>query len=170
MLKFLERLNPKGPQAERVIIFLCYSVFIIYAFCVFDTHFQGRAPEDKIYFSYTASVAEDADLNISNQLFKKGDSFEVSRTLNYPEFRNHGGIIFWLPFYSYGKLLFLLNNHGYHKEEVVKAAMAMSTVILGSLAVLLTFLLARSFFSLSLSFVSVIFIIFGTPFCYYMLF
>jgi len=90
-------------------------LFFLYLFLSFNTNFYG--PDMPIYYAYTHSIVEDGDLNLAD--FKisglniprfrdepycyrtKG----VSKTYNFPGFHSHGGIIMWVPFYLYGKVV-----------------------------------------------------------------
>ncbi|GEM_PF-2881932 len=73
----------------RYILFLCgFFVFLLF---ICDTGFPG--PDEPIYFASPANAVEDGDLNIVNQLYAPGTSFLVSKTLNFPDFHNHGATI-----------------------------------------------------------------------------
>ena len=67
--------------------FLLFLTFLS-LFLVFDTKFHG--PDQPIYYAYTASLVEDGDLNVVNQLNPKQDKYYfpfgrlgVSKTYNF---------------------------------------------------------------------------------------
>ena len=45
---------------------LIFILVLIYLFIISNTYFRG--PDEPIYLNYTASVVDDSDLNIVNQL------------------------------------------------------------------------------------------------------
>ncbi|MDP2928055.1 MAG: tetratricopeptide repeat protein [Candidatus Omnitrophota bacterium] len=158
---------------KNKIIYLAISVFL-YFFFVFDVNFHG--PDEPVYFGYTASLVEDGDLNIVNQVYFGYGKF-VSETYNFPNLNNYGGVVLWLPFYTYAKSIYYIANklnikslidEGYIRTA--KCAMSFSTVIFGFLGIIFTYLFCRKFFSKKISTWSVIAIFLGTPFFYYTLF
>jgi len=145
----------KRPIAYLLIVTLIFS----YCFFVFDVNFRG--PDEPIYFSYTASVIEDGDLNAVNQ-FNADSGIYVSQTYNLPDFHNHGGVILWAPIYAYGKL--------FGSDKFTKCALSLSTVVFGLLTLLLTFLFCRKFFSEKLSLWSTLLMFLATPYFYFTFF
>ncbi len=150
-------------------------VFFLYLFLIYNPDFRG--PDEPIYFAYTASVAEDGDLNAVNQAYPKSAQLRVSKTYNLPDFHNHGGVILWVPFYAYGKAVYSLASRlnlkalaAYGPEKLTRCALSLSTVFFGFLTLIFTYLLARAFFSKPISLWSTLAIFFGTPFFYYTLF
>jgi len=168
----------------RKINFILFFTVItfIYSFAIFNAKFKG--PDEPIYYAYTKSTVEDYDLNVLNQLtpghspyyFPSGEIF-VSKTYNFPDYHDHGGIVYWVPFYVLGKSLYslygrlnILDISVYSQEEFIKGILSLSTVILSFLVFIFTCLFCRTFFSAKVSFYSSIAIFFGTPFFYFSLF
>lgn len=152
---------------------ILYLILFLYFFITFDINFHG--PDEPIYFAYTASVVEDGDLNAINQFYRP--SKFVSKTYNLPDPRNHGGVILWVPFYLYAKVIYCLANklnltsltmEGC--ERLTKCALSFSTVVFGFLIILLSYKSLRVFFSNKISVLSIFAIFLGTPFFYFMLF
>ncbi|MCF7916180.1 MAG: hypothetical protein K9L61_00190 [Candidatus Omnitrophica bacterium] len=166
----------------KIIICFCFFLLLIYFFAVFKTNFSG--PDQPIYYAYTESVVEDSDLNVVNNMhfnhdddYRPPESMRVSKTYNYPDFHNHGGVLLWVPFYVYGKFMYFLSERLNWIEEPVfdfkdftKCALSFSNVIFGFLVLILTYWFCSFFFSAKLSFFSTLAICFGTPFFYYLLF
>ncbi|MBP7089139.1 MAG: glycosyltransferase family 39 protein [Candidatus Omnitrophica bacterium] len=167
---------------KKNIALLFILALFLYAFVVFDTNFHG--PDEPLYYAYTESLVLDGDLNIVDQLsfeehpyyFPEGKIL-ISKTYNSPDYHNHGGVIFWAPFYIYGKVIKetaakfnfpgLLPISG---TDSSKLAMSFSTVLFSILTVLLSFLFCKNFFSNGVSISASLIIIFGTPFFYFSLF
>ena len=159
-------------------LFIFFGLFLLYLFLVFDTDFHG--PDQPIYFAYTASVIEDGDLNAVNHLdetysyYLPSGKIGVSKTYNLPDFHNHGGVIFWMPFYAYAKSIYyiakklaLIGITTYDFKKVAQCIMSFSTIVFAFFATLLTYMLTRVFFSHKTALVSTLAIFFGTPFFYY---
>ncbi|OGX23761.1 MAG: hypothetical protein A2Y03_04820 [Omnitrophica WOR_2 bacterium GWF2_38_59] len=168
---------------ERLYIFFSFLFLFIYFFLVFNTNFQG--PDQPVYFAYTESVVEDGDLNVvnnigdSNYFFPSGIK-NVSKTYNFPDFHNHGGVLLWVPFYKGAKNLSYLSQnldlfniktktHIFIKQ-IINCFMSFSTVIFGFFTLVLSFLLCNIFFSAKISLFSTLIICFGTPFFYFLLY
>ena len=159
-------------------------LFFLYLFLSFNTNFYG--PDMPIYYAYTHSIVEDGDLNLAD--FKisglniprfrdepycyraKG----VSKTYNFPGFHSHGGIIMWVPFYLYGKVvsgvsaatnILMIKELG--TEKVAWCVLSFSTICFGFLAAVLTYFLCRIFFSQGIALWSTMVIVLATPFLYY---
>lgn len=160
--------------------YFIFLTFFLYLFLVFDTHFNG--PDQPIYFAYTASIIEDGDLNAVNHLdptypyYLSDGKIGISKTYNLPDFHNHGGIVLWLPFYIYAKLVYFiaskLNITGltaFGFDRLAKCAMSFSTITFGFLAVVFTYFFCKMFFSTKVAIWSVLAIFLGTPFFHYML-
>lgn len=152
-------------------IILFFSIFFISLFAVYKINFHG--PDQPIYLAYTTSIVEDGDLNVVNNGYSK---HSVSKTYNLPDFHNHGGVVLWAPFYSYGKHIYSILSKlkptffsRYSLDSFIKCTMAFSTIVFGFFTVLLTFFLCRLFFSNDISLWSTLVIFFGTPFFYYTL-
>lgn len=153
---------------------------VLYFFAVFDTRFSG--PDEPLYFAYTASVAQDGDLNIVNQIdyqkypfyFPSGELL-VSSTFNFPDYHNHGGVVLWLPFYMYGEWVYsLAEKLSLLKpylvlDEFIKCVISFSTVMFGLLTIMLTFLFCRRFFPSKDIILSTAVMFLGTPFFYFLL-
>src|SRR3954462_11189397 len=60
--------------------------------------------ENGIFAAFTASVLEDGDLNPINQVYPE-QRWLVSRTYNFADVRDIGGVALWLPFNAYARLL-----------------------------------------------------------------
>ena len=157
------------------IITCCSFLFFLYLFVVSSADFHG--PDEPIYFAYTASIVEDGDLNVINQNYLQSGQSTISKTYNFPDFHNHGGVILWAPFYSYAKAVdFLAAKFNLRSlvicglDKLINCAMSFSTIIFGFFTFLLSYLLCRVFFSKKIALWSTLAIFFGTPFFYYMLF
>ena len=162
-------------ENRKNIKLISFTLFFIYLFVIANTYFRG--PDEPIYLNYTVSVVEDGDLNIINQLYSSGGNFKVSKSFNFPDLHNHGGIILWIPFYSYGKFIYYLMEEfnvlslvNLSESRVIEFAMSLSTIIFGVLTILFTFFLCRRFFNFRVSMFSILAIFFGTPVFYYTLF
>lgn len=165
----------------KFITYLCFLLFFIYFFLIFETNFHG--PDEPIYYAYTESVIEDGDLNVVNNIpsnhryyFPSG-VIEVSKTYNLPDFHNHGGVILWAPVYAYAKFMNFLAGRlnitgliGYSPKRLIECLMSFSTIVFGFFVLLLTYMLCRIFFSNKISIFSTVVICFGTPFFYFLLF
>lgn len=150
------------------------ALVFIYLFLVYDVNFRG--PDEPVYFAYTASIVKDGDLNIINQFYNDYGQY-VSKTYNLPDFHNHGGVIFWAPFFLLGKSIYSvadwLNIASIADEgldKMIKCAMSFSTIIFGFFTLFFTFLLCRKFFSDKAAFWSTLLMLFATPFAYFTLF
>ena len=132
---------------KKTIILSIIGVVFLYLFLIFDTRFHG--PDEPIYFAYTASIVEDGDLNAVNHLdpsypyFLPDGKIGVSQTYNLPDFHNHGGVIFWAPFYIYGKLAYfiiqklnLLDPSEISLDSCIKCALCFSSIIFGFLTIM----------------------------------
>lgn len=160
--------------------YFIFLFFFLYLFVVHDTHFGG--PDQPIYFAYTASVLEDGDLNAVNHLdlsspyYLPSGKIGISKTYNLPDFHNHGGVLLWMPFYTYAKSIYIIANKlnltgltTYGLDGLTKCAMSFSTVVFGFFVVLLTYFFCRVFFSNVIALWSTLMIFFGTPFLYFTL-
>ena len=165
----------------RVFTYFCFFFLFIYFFLVFQTNFSG--PDEPIYYAYTESLVEDGDLNVVNNLDSNSDYYsssrviEVSKTYNFPDFHNHGGVILWAPFYASSKLVHFLATKfniaqlvGYSFGRLANCLMSFSTVVFGFFVLILTYVLCRYFFPDKISLFSTLAICFGTPFFYFLLF
>ena len=150
--------------------------FFLYLFFVYDTDFHG--PDEPIYCAYTASIVEDGDLNAVNHLNQKYPYYlpdgkvGVSKTYNLPDYHNHGGVIFWVPFYLYAKFAYFFISKfrlNYGIDDFINCSMSFSTILFGFLAVLLTFLFCKIFFSWLAALWSTLIMFLGTPFFYFLL-
>jgi tetratricopeptide (TPR) repeat protein len=154
--------------------FITGFALLLYFFLVFDVNFSG--PDEPVYFAYTKSLVEDGDLNIADQLYNDYGQY-VSPTYNLPDFHTHGGVVFWAPFYAYGKFVYLLlhrlnitNILHVGLDTVTKCVMSFSTLILAFFTLFFTFLLCSKFFSVKLALGSTLLLFFATPFSYFTLF
>jgi hypothetical protein len=168
-------------KIKNFIYLILSLLFFLYLFVVYDVNFRG--PDEPIYFAYTASVVEDGDLNVVNNISRDSNDYFpsgqllVSKNYNLPDFHNHGGVVLWAPFYAYAKVTYLLAKElnlklitDYGFDKFFKCTMSFSTVIFGFLTLLFTYLLCRMFFSIKISLGSTFTLFFGTPFFYYTLF
>lgn len=167
---------------EIKFVYLCFFFLLLYFILVFKTDFRG--PDMPVYYAYTESIIEDGDLNLINNVrFRSKDDYRglkgigISRTYNYPNFHNHGGVILWAPFYIYGNFIHTLTGRGglstlysLNPEKFRQAAMSLSTVVFGFLVLILTYKLCTIFFSAYLSLFATLVVCFGTPFFYFLLF
>lgn len=158
---------------KKAAIFFGFILFL-YFFVVYDVSFYG--PDAPIYFAYTSSIIDDGDLNVVNQCYPPFQKINISKTHNLPDFHNHGGIIFWSPFYVYGKIIsYIAGNFNFFKinydsETIFMGVMAFSTIAFGFFALIFTYLLCRAFFSFRVSVFSTAMIFLGTPLFYFLLF
>ncbi len=143
--------------------------FFLFLFGAYNANFQG--PDDG-YFQYTASVVEDGDLNLINQFYRDGKY--ISKTYNLPDPHYYGGVILWVPFYAYAKIIYSLSSKfNFTIDEVnrlTRCAMSFSTIVFGFLVIFFTYRFLRIFFSNIIAVCSLLAILFGTPFFYYMLY
>jgi tetratricopeptide (TPR) repeat protein len=159
---------------KNIIIFFSLAFILLYSFLVFDINFHG--PDEPVYFAYTKSIVEDGDLNLINQVYSDFGQI-VTKTYNFPDFHNQGGIILWAPFYFAAKSLYSIADQlgiryftGEGFDRLSKCILSFSTVISGLLIFLLTYFLCRQYFSKAISILSIAAIFLGTPFFYYMFF
>ncbi len=150
---------------------LIAGLILLWAGLVCGTAFVG--PDQPIYFAYTASFVEDGDLNVVNQHVAQKEAVPVTGTWNYPDYHNHGGVLFWAPFYAYGMMAFDWANRvlpgSADLPRVLSGAMSFCTLLLGTAALLLMFLLGRHFMPLWASAVSVAVVALGTPYFFFWL-
>ena len=57
-------------------IFIFSACLFLYLFLIYDSNFHGA--DEPVYYSYTASVVEDGDLNIIDQASPNFDTFLVT--------------------------------------------------------------------------------------------
>ncbi|HNQ49888.1 MAG TPA: glycosyltransferase family 39 protein [Candidatus Omnitrophota bacterium] len=151
---------------------LAAAIFIV-LFLTFAVSFRG--PDEPIYYAFTASIVDDGDLNVVDQLHSEPGPFEVTSTYHHSDFHNHGGVIFWAPFYIYGKIVNTLRGpddgarDGPGPEGVMKAVMSLSTVLMSFMNLLLIFLLVRKFFSIGTAFLAVCAVFWATPYFFFTL-
>jgi tetratricopeptide (TPR) repeat protein len=164
---------------KRIVYYFIIFAIFLYFFLIFDTNFHG--PDEPIYFAYTASIIEDGDLNVVNQVYSQSivsyPYVDISKTYNLPDYHDYGGVIFWVPFYAYGKYMYNVVNKFNPKSlsiyglgTLTRSAMSLSTVLFGFLTLLFAYLFCRIFFSNKISILSTLVIFLGTPFFYYVLF
>lgn len=170
--KSLNRQNAANPAFvwAGVVFFIIFLWF----FAIYDIDFRG--PDEPIYFAYTASLAEDGDLNAVNH-YVFPDRIEISSSYNFPDFHNHGGVVIWAPFYLYAKVAYRLLQVvssflplRYSLGQVITCNLSFSTLIIGFLTILFTYFFSKKFFSARLSFFTTLAVVLGTPFFYYLLF
>jgi hypothetical protein len=164
---------------KNIIYFILPLLFFLYAFTVYKINFNG--PDDPIYLAYTASIVDDGDFNVVNNIglhdhyYFPAGKIHVSETYNLADYHNHGGVVFWAPFYIYGKSVYyiadklkfsLLNKYG--RQQIIECAMSFSTAVFGFLVLLFTYSLCRAFFTSKIAFWSTFSLFLGTPFFYYM--
>ncbi len=160
-------------STEKVIYFSLLTVLLI-GFFSFTTNFEG--PDMPIYYAYTRSVVEDRDLNPVRYIDERypyvfpDGTYGVSPTYNLPTQHNHGGIVLWVPFYVYARALHFFDRilglnfySSYTWEELTLCALSFSTVVFGVIALFLSFLIARAFFSNYISLIASVIVFFGTP-------
>jgi hypothetical protein len=164
---------------KNIKYFIILLLFFLYVFTVYKINFNG--PDDPIYLAYTASIVDDGDFNVVNNIglhdhyYFPAGKIQVSRTYNLADYHNHGGVVLWAPFYIYGKSVYyiadkfkfsLLNK--YERQKIIECAMSFSTAVFGFFALFFTYFLCRAFFPSKISFWSTLTLFFGTPFFYYM--
>jgi hypothetical protein len=88
----------------RVLIALSCFLFIL----IGDFNFLNT--ELSIYDSYSRSIVEDGDLNLSNQLFYKDDFRVVTNSGYFYTHHSYGNALISTPFFLYGKLLAKING------------------------------------------------------------
>jgi len=166
-------------KVNNISLFVFFFLFL-YLFIIYDANFRG--PDQPIYFTYTASVVDDGDLNVVNQVdfkhypqYLTSGKIGVSKTYNLPDFHNHGGVILWVPFYAYAKFihyvaakfnLTALTNYGF--DRITRCAMSFSTIVFGFFTLFFTYFLCRAFFSDGVALWSTLVIFLGTPFFYFL--
>jgi len=167
-------------KAKSIINIILVIVFF-YLFLIYEPGFRG--PDEPIYFAYTASIVEDGDLNVVNNIdphnayyFPLG-KINVSKTYNLPDFHNYGGVILWVPFYVYAKGFYSLVQKmnlkcliTYGFDKFVNCAMSFSTVIFGFITLIFSYFLCKVFFTNKIALWSTVALFLATPFFYYMLF
>ena len=156
-------------------IFIFSACLFLYLFLIYDSNFHGA--DEPVYYSYTASVVEDGDLNIIDQASPNFDTFLVTKTYNLPDSHNHGGVILWVPFYIYGKLVYTLGEKLNLRtiiytgaNKIIKCILSFSTMLFGLFMLMLTYLFCRKFFPERYILISLLTMSIGTPFFYYVLF
>ena len=166
-----EKIRPMKSKyiTSSIIVFL-----FLYLFLIFDVNFHG--PDEPIYYAYTASIIEDGDLNIINQIDRSQYAFVVSETYNWPDNHSYGGITLWIPFYAYAKLVYFLGAKfnlqsltGWNFSKVAKCAMSFSTIVFALLTILLTYKLCKGLVPPKIASSAIAIISVGTPFFYYVL-
>ena len=150
-------------------------VFAILA-AVIVSRMDFKGPDEPIYLSYITSIFEDGDLNIANQVYSSGDIFSISKTYNYMDYHNHGGILLWAPFYIYAKTIYYIAERfdfivlpEYSAEVFIKAGLSFSTLIFALFILYFTYIICKQWFSKRIAVWSTILMFFGTPFFYYTL-
>ncbi len=83
---------------HRILIALSCFLFILIG------HFNFSNTELSVYESYSRSIVEDGDLNLSNQLFYKDDFRVVTKSGYFYTHHSYGNALISTPFYLYGKL------------------------------------------------------------------
>jgi len=164
----------------KIIITIILVLFFFYLFVIYNPDFHG--PDDPIYFAYTASIVDDGDLNVvnnvdpNNSFYFPSGKINVSKTYNLPDYHNHGGVILWAPFYLYAKAVYTLAKNTnpkclitYGFDKFVNCAMSFSTVIFGLITLIFSYFLCKAFFSNKVAFWSTMVLFLGTSFFYYML-
>jgi len=154
---------------KRIVAYVILLVFFTYCFFVYESNFHG--PDEPIYFSYIASIMEDGDLNVANQMYTPGERFLVSPTYNVPDFHNHGGVILWAPFYLYARGLYNIAKKlsipavaQESRTSFIKCGLSFSTVLFGFIALVLTFFFCRAFFGPGIALFATLTMFLGTPF------
>lgn len=166
--------------ALNKVYLILITIFFIYIFLVLNPEFKG--PDQPIYYSYTASVVEDGDLNAVNHIdehypyFLPSGKIGVSITYNLPDHHNHGGVVLWVPFYIYGKSMYFLIHKvysnlekKYNQQQFIHCSLSLSTLIFYILVCLSIYFVSRIKFSFQAIFLSLFVIFWGTPFFYYTL-
>ncbi len=155
-----------------------FSILFIIILLFLKTDFWG--PDDPIYYAYTASVVNDRDLNPVNHIYDQytyvfwDGTIGISPTYNLPSHHNHGGVVLWAPFYlSAEAIRFIDRKAGLGMipegagDILNKVSLSFSTAVFGFLALVLSFLFARLFFSSGTSLITVFAVFFGTPVSYF---
>ena len=136
---------------KRTLFILISGFIFLYSFLAYDPNFHGA--DEPIYYAYTASVVEDGDLNPLDEFSPNFDAFLTTKTCNLPDSHNHGGVILWVPFYIYGKLLYTLSKKFdlerivyFGLDKITKCVLSFSTVLFGLLMLVFTYLFCKVFF------------------------
>mgnify|MGYP000294836223 CR=1 FL=1 len=154
---------------RRIAAYFMLAAFLVYCFFVFESNFHG--PDEPVYFSYIASIVEDGDFNVANQMYAQGERFAVSPTYNVPDFHNHGGVVFWAPFYLYARSLYRaagklgvssIIQEGY--TSFIKCGLSSSTVLFGFIALVLIYFFCRVFFAPGIALFTTATLFLGTPY------
>ena len=166
-------------SSDKKVLFILFGIFFVFNLLVLNPKFEG--PDQPIYYAYTASVVEDGDLNAVNHIdehypyFLPSGKIGVSVTYNLPDFHNHGGVLLWIPFFIYGKLMYFLKtilfpvwNIG-SREEFTNGSLTLSTGIFFILLCWIIYSTARIRFTSGIILLSLFVIFWGTPFFYYTL-
>lgn len=174
--------TPPSPRnVEPVANFRWFAIFLAILFLLFRVGFRG--PDFPIYSAYVNSLFADGDLNLINNVPEAaGDgpcqeiyqNAEVTSTYNYPDFHNHGSVILWAPFYTYGKIAAAIHDrfspdNPELSAEIEVCALSFSTVTLSFFSCILLYLLAASFFPPRPAILATVLIFWGTPLFHYTL-
>ena len=166
---------------KKTKFFLLFFTIITTLFVFTDNQFDHV--ESGVYYSYTKSITEDYDLNVVNQLLKLndveaslytkakgGEGTLITSTDNSPAFWAHGGVIFWSPFFLYGKLLNKIHGRQLsYYFQFQHLALVLSTILAGLACIFFTFKLQKLMFG-KIIVLPIVTSIFATPFFYYWLF
>ncbi len=157
-----------------------FCLVFLYLFAIYKIDFFG--PDCPIYYSYTASVVENGDLNAVNNQYGNYPYYipdlemEISKTYNLADFHNYGGVFLWASFYSYGRFIYFIATKfniagitAYSVKKIIKCVMSFSTIVFSFVTLILTYMLCMRFFPGKIALWSVLTVFFGTPFFYYTL-
>ena len=162
----------------KYVTFIVFFLIFLYLFSVYNINFRGA--DQPVYFAYTASIIDDGDLNIVNQLGRTDGmdfwKYYVTETYNYPAIQTHGGVTLWIPFYASARFIYALAGYLHLKDftkwefiRIAKSVMSFSTIVFGLFILFFTYKLCRVFFSKNASIIALAAISFGTPFFYYVI-
>lgn len=172
----MSQLHRKQQHAGRA-----FAFFLGVLFLCMPEYFYG--PDYAVYSAYIKSVVEDGDLNIVNNdnpgvpgqtCGQRLSGVEVTPAFNAPDFHNHGSILFWIPFYAYGKVVAKLagslEGEAASRDlenRIINQSLCLSTMALGYLSCVLIYLLAANFFGPRLGFWSLMAVFWGSPLFFY---
>jgi hypothetical protein len=142
-------------------------VAAFYLFLLADPAFISV--DKRIYTHYTASLVDDLDLNVINQIPAK-EAWLLSKSLNYPDVHSNGAAVLWAPFFLMAKQIKfgLTPAPGGGHERMYGAAQAVANVFWGMAALILLWFLLRRFYPRRVCVASMILLAACTPLLWYL--
>ena len=160
---FVRRNFRRTMRKYAKIVFFTILVFTV--FLKVDPNFVSV--EKRIYTHYTASLIEDFDFNVVNQIPEK-EAWLLTPTFNYPDMHSNGVSLLWAPFFLISKWITHPNSNP-EKLRIFLLAQAIANVFFGLLSLCLMGVLLRKYYSASIVRATLILFLFCTPFLWYLL-